>query len=115
MRPVRTRKIPGTVKAFQRFHDGNSARVQVFQSELNRPLDALAYIGHSLDSNEGTPYQFSFGITFYYPNSNLPFADPNAPCDVLYPNGDTFTTRAQQLGRSQIGEPGERCQLRLSV
>jgi len=100
---VRSTGTPnGTVKAFQRFHDGNSARVQVFQSELNRPLDAIAYIGHSLDANEGTPYQFSFGITFYYPNSNPPFADPNAPWDVLYPNGDTLPPEPNNWGDHKL-------------
>jgi IPT/TIG domain-containing protein/Big-like domain-containing protein len=85
-----TANPPGSAKAIQQFHDGNNARVQMFQSEMNRPVDALAYIGHSIAANPGTAYEFSFGITFYYPIANPPLADPNAPWDILYPNGDTL-------------------------
>ena len=75
---------PVTTKAIQKFLDSNDARVQKFTAEVVRPLDVLAFLGHGVVKNDGSPNEFSYGLWFYYPTSNPPFADPTAPYDVPY-------------------------------
>jgi len=55
--------------------------------EVNRPIDAIAFIGHSLETGQNNPDNpdFSIGMMFYYP-VNGPFASTLLP--EIFPQRD---------------------------
>ena len=56
-----------TAKVNQLYKTRQQATVQAFRADVNKPLDALAFFGHSSVINDGMPQVFSVGINFYYP------------------------------------------------
>jgi hypothetical protein len=91
-----TGPTPANARAIQRFFGGNDAQVQKFRGELSRPLDALSFVGHGVVKNEGESSEFSYGLWFYYPASNPPFADPTAPFDKIYNYSDANGNQVTQ-------------------
>jgi hypothetical protein len=56
-----------TARVNQLYKTRQQATVQAFRADVNKPLDALAFFGHSSVINDGMPQVFSVGINFYYP------------------------------------------------
>jgi hypothetical protein len=83
-----TNPLTKSIRVNQHYNVRNNATVQQFRSDLEKQVDAVAFLGHSnyatIDVGNG-PQNYSIGINFYYPLS--PGKNPGdvSSWDIDYP------------------------------
>ncbi len=85
-----------THKASQKHRIRRTATVQQFRTDLDEPLEAMAFIGHSVifdpdPQHPDSSKEFSIGVNFYYPVNGQNAGDESS-WDVSYVNPDGSTS-----------------------
>jgi hypothetical protein len=75
-----------SARVTQHYRIREKAIVQTFREDIARPLDAIAFVGHSEVQNLGQPNEFSYGVMFYYPNFPGKNEGDESSWDVEYPD-----------------------------